>query len=59
MRIGDSIEFLLMPGVPMTVLAIEPCPQNPPRGGPHESYKVVDPEGREDWVCEHDVRRVG
>lgn len=58
-KVGDKIEHKLVPGFQMGVLAIEPCPQNPPLGGPHDSYRIIDPEGHEDWLCAHDVRKVG
>ena len=61
-KVGDKIEHRLMPGFAMEVLAIEPCPQTPPRPDhpeEHDSYKIVDPEGNEDWLCAHDVRKVG
>jgi hypothetical protein len=50
--VGDRIEHNLLPGFQMKVLDIEPC--EPPD---HDSYKIVDPEGSEDWLCGHEVRK--
>ena len=55
--VGDRIEHKLLPGFQMEVLEIEPCDTT--TTPPHDQYRLVDPEGREDWLCGHDVRRVG
>jgi len=47
-----------MPGFVMTVQAVEPCETSGERSAPHNSYKITDPEGNEDWVCGWDVRKV-
>jgi hypothetical protein len=56
-KIGDKIEHNLMPGFEMKVLDIEPCDPDC-SGDSHSCYKVIDPEGKEDWLCEHDVKLV-
>jgi hypothetical protein len=60
-KVGDKIEHRLVPGFAMTVLAVEPCDPSEDHGGAsvHDSYKIIDPEGHEDWLCAHDVRTVG
>ena len=60
-KVGDRIEHVLVPGFAMTVLAVEPCKPPEDHGGAsvHDQYKVIDPEGCEDWLCAHDVRKVG
>jgi len=58
-RVGDFIEYKLMPGFRMEVLEVAPCEPSPVRPEPHDQYKVIDPEGNEDWLCAHDVRKVG
>lgn len=52
-RVGDKIVHKLMPGFAMEVLEVEPC--QPTHGSSHNSFRVVDPEGKEDWLCEFDV----
>ena len=56
--VGETIEFDLMPGFPMEVLDTKDCETDSARPEPHLTYKVVDPEGNEDWLCGHDVHRV-
>ena len=60
-KVGDTIAHKLVPDFHMEVLAIEPCPPTPPlRDDPgHDSYQVIDPDGRTDWLCAHDVIKVG
>ena len=50
---GDMIEHNLMPGFRMRVEAVEPC-ETPD----HSQFKITDPEGQMDWLCERDVRKV-
>lgn len=50
-HVGDRIEHVLVPGFVMPVLDTRPC-ETPD----HLAYKVIDPEGAEDWLCAHDVR---
>lgn len=49
--VGDVIEYDLLPGFPLTVREVAPCVYSS-----HDKYKIVDPAGREDWVCAHDVQ---
>lgn len=56
--VGDVIEHVGMPGFRMVVEATEPCETDPARPDPHLAYRVTDPEGCQDWLCAHDVRRV-
>ena len=51
-----QIEHLLMPGFTMDVLGEEPCEVDASRPTPHQRYRVIDPEGNEDWVCAYDAR---
>ena len=53
-KVGDKIEHVDIPGFRMPVLDVEPCEDEE-----HNQYKIVDPEGAEDWICGHDVRKVG
>jgi hypothetical protein len=53
--VGDKIRHKHMPGFVMEVLAVEPCDGAITE---HDSYKIVDPEGNEDWVCAHDVQKL-
>lgn len=50
---GDTIEHNLMPGFRMQVEEVEPC-ESPD----HNQFKITDPEGQTDWLCERDVRNV-
>ena len=58
-RQGDKIEHDLMPGFVMKVQEVRPCETDGARPEPHESYKITDPEGNEDWLCAYDVHRAG
>jgi len=53
-----KIEMTLMPGYVMQVLDEEACQIDSARPEPHSRYKVVDPEGHEDWLCGYDIRVV-
>lgn len=55
---GDLIEHDLIPGFRMTVLEATACEIDGTRNVPHKQYRVVDPEGREDWLCAYDVHTV-
>lgn len=55
-NVGDRIEHKLMPGFPMEVLEVQPCNGEP--YGSHNAFRVIDPEGNPDWLCEHDVKEV-
>jgi hypothetical protein len=57
-KVGATIEHNLMPGFPMTVLATKPCETDANRPVRHEAYKIIDPEGNEDWLCAADVHEV-
>lgn len=54
-KTGDKIEHNLMPGFPMAVLETRNCETDFARPEPHQQYKIVDPEGNEDWLCAFDV----
>jgi hypothetical protein len=56
--VGDVIEHELVPGFPMTVLAVRECEADPGIGRPagHLAYAVIDPDGNQDWLCAYDVR---
>lgn len=56
-NVGDMIEHELLPGFRMKVLATRDCETDWNRDEPHQSYKIVDFEGNEDWLCAYDVRR--
>ena len=56
-KVGDRIAHKLLRGFSMEVLAVEPC-EVAAGQEPHDSYKIIDPEGAEDWLCAHDVVRV-
>lgn len=58
-KLGDVIEHNDMPGFRMKVLDTEPCETDSARPNEHLAYKTRDPEGREDWLCAYDVRKVG
>lgn len=54
-----KIEHKDMPGFVMEVLKEKPCLGDERLYGEnHSSYKVIDPEGQEDWLCSLDVRIV-
>ncbi len=36
-------------------LDTEPCETDSARPETHDQYKVIDPEGNEDWLCAYDV----
>jgi hypothetical protein len=55
---GDMIEHDLMLGFAMTVHEVAPCEDDYARPGPHEAYRITDPEGNEDWLCAYDVHRI-
>jgi hypothetical protein len=57
-RTGDKIEHNLMPGFTMTVLAVKSCETDGTRNVGHDQFRVIDPEGNEDWLCAYDVRVV-
>lgn len=46
-----KIRFNLMPSYVMDVLETSTCEG----GEDHAMYRVIDPEGNEDWVCGNDV----
>lgn len=56
LHVGDLIEHKLLPGFGMTIQEVAPCPQDQGRPLPHNSFRIVDPEGEEDWLCGYDVR---
>lgn len=56
--IGDVIEHTLMPGFSMVVQQAQTCELDFARPEPHLRYRIVDPEGNEDWLCAYDVRKV-
>lgn len=60
-KVGDHIEYKLLSGFPMEVLEIAPCVPPEEHGGAptHHQYRIIDPEGVEDWLCERSVRKVG
>jgi hypothetical protein len=53
-----KIEYKHFPGFVMEVLEQEPCQGDEGVEGDHPSYRIVDPEGAEDWLCGHDVNIV-
>ncbi len=53
--VGDRIAHNLVPDFVMEVLEAQPCEQGT---GAHSSYRIIDPEGQEDWLCEYDVHKV-
>ena len=55
---GDRIEHKLIPGFTMPVLEAKDCETDSARPDAHRQYRVIDPEGNEDWVCGYDVRTV-
>lgn len=59
-EVGDVIRHKLVPQFHMPVLAVEPCVGERADfpGVEHQSYKVIDPEGNEDWLCGLDVELV-
>lgn len=52
-----KIEFKSYPGFVMQVLEEKSC-DGDDNAEEHPAYKVVDPEGTEDWVCSRDVQVV-
>jgi hypothetical protein len=54
---GDRITFLPAAGMfpPMTILDVKDCETDYARPEPHSQYKVIDPEGNEDWICGYDA----
>jgi hypothetical protein len=58
-KAGDKIEHTLFPPgmFTMPVLETRDCETDGNRPEPHLAYRVIDPEGNEDWLCAHDVRR--
>lgn len=58
-KVGETIEHRLLPGFTMQVLDTRDCETDSARPEPHLAYKVIDPEGSEDWLCAHDVQRPG
>lgn len=57
-KAGEWIEHMLLPGYSMVVLEVGECEITVPRQTPHNRYKIVDPENKEDWLCAYDVRKV-
>ncbi len=57
--VGDRISFIPAHGMfpPMTVLEVKDCETDYARPVPHSQYKVIDPEGNEDWVCGYDAAK--
>lgn len=56
--VGDTVEHNLLPGFPMEVLDTKACETDSARPETHLAYRVVDPEGNEDWLCGHDVHHI-
>jgi hypothetical protein len=59
-KVGDKIEHTLMPSgmfPPMPVLETRECETDFARPEPHLAYRVIDPEGNEDWLCGYEARR--
>ena len=56
---GDWIEFLPAQGMfpKMQILEVKDCETDSARPEPHSQYKVIDPEGNEDWICGYDAAR--
>ena len=56
-KVGDRITFLPAQGMlpPMTILDAKPCETDYARPLAHQQYKVIDPEGNEDWICGYDA----
>jgi hypothetical protein len=52
---GDRIEHKIMPGFPMKVLDTDDCETDGARPEAHQRFKVIDPEGNEDWLCAYDA----
>jgi hypothetical protein len=54
---GDRILFIPAGGMfpPMKILEVKDCETDYARPEPHAQYKVIDPEGNEDWVCGYDA----
>lgn len=55
-QVGDKIEHNLMPGFVMEVLEIDECEVDSVRSEQHFSYRIIDPDGQNDWLCGYDVR---
>ena len=58
-KTGDKIEHRLMPGFTMPVLEAKPCETDGNRSGPHQKYRITDPDGNTDWLCAYDVQKPG
>jgi len=59
---GDRIEHKLVPGFVMTVLEVAPCETGAALSidiGPHDQYRVLDPDSNPDWLCAYDVISAG
>lgn len=56
-QVGDVIEHTGLPGFRMRVREVGDCADEI-RPESHPRYKVIDPEGCEDWLCAYDARRV-
>jgi hypothetical protein len=54
---GDHMIFIPAQGMlpPMTVLDVKDCETDYSRPEPHSQYKVIDPDGNEDWICGYDA----
>lgn len=50
-----KIEHKYFPGFVMEVLEEGKCPSGVDA---HKAYRIIDPEGEEDWLCEDDVEIV-
>lgn len=53
-----KIEFKYYPGFVMDVLEERPCRGDDNRSPEHPVYRVIDPEGAEDWLCSREVEVV-
>ena len=55
--VGDRIDFIPAQGMlpPMEVLEAKDCETDYARPEPHAQYRVIDPEGNEDWICGYDA----
>jgi hypothetical protein len=58
-KVGDVIGMDLIPDALWTgpVLEVRECETNGGRQIPHSSFRVLDPEGIEDWLCAYDAHK--
>lgn len=56
-RVGDTVEFISVPGLASRVLAVKGCGCADP-GCVDELVLLEDPEGFEDWVLANELRLV-